>query len=122
MQEDKITFSAAAKLAGVHFNTLRNWRGSGRLKTASKDIIDGVPTWVVALQEVKELAAKSKVRKSQKPKQQSNVVDVPSINSTPPKAPQRALTAQDESSLIIFRDIIFKLQSEKDNLIRENEQ
>ncbi len=135
MQEDKeISFAEAAKLAGVHINTLRNWRASGRLKTASKAIIDGVPTWIVTLTEVEELVALTKPKK--KPRlvgQQSKVVSTPTPIDTPnnssPEALQGLQAAQAEQSLIIMRealvkplvDHISKLESEKDTLIRENE-
>lgn len=56
----KVTFTEAATAAGVHFNTLRNWRKANKLTTAEKVVENGVEIWVVDLEEIEQLARQSR--------------------------------------------------------------
>lgn len=51
----KIRLVEAAKIVGVHQNTLRNWRKAGKLKTVEKIFENGIEVWYVDLSEVQRL-------------------------------------------------------------------
>jgi hypothetical protein len=70
MAEGKLTIKEAAALVGVDTNTIRNWRDKGKLKSAEKLIIGGVPVWYVDSSEVIELADQS--RRKRTANQQAN--------------------------------------------------
>jgi hypothetical protein len=57
---DKVSFQDAAKQAGVHFNTVKNWRKAGKFKTAEKVIENGRELWLVDPAEVIQVARQSK--------------------------------------------------------------
>jgi len=57
--QSKIRMTEAAKLVGVHRNTLRNWRTSGKLKSAEKVQENGAPIWYVDQAEVEAVHALS---------------------------------------------------------------
>lgn len=83
-QMNKVTFTEAAGAAGVHFNTLRNWRKTNKLTTAEKVFENGVEIWVVDLAEVETLARQSKHKRLDNnntsvggPTAESAPVDVP---------------------------------------------
>lgn len=57
---DKVSFQDAAKQAEVHFNTLRNWRKAGKLKTAEKVLEKGRELWIVDPAEVVEITRQSR--------------------------------------------------------------
>jgi len=52
----RVTFSEASKRAGVHINTIRNWRRAGRLKTAQLVVENGSEVWLVELDEILAIA------------------------------------------------------------------
>ncbi len=59
MGDDLITFAAAAKELDVHPNTLKNWQRTGRLITAQKRKHNGVITWMVALDDARQVGQQS---------------------------------------------------------------
>ena len=81
---DKIPFSEAAKLAGIHPNTIRNWRKAGKLKTTEKVIENGIEVWMVDPAEVSQVALQPK---SSNPDNNPNTVNIPDVNSYPYNSP-----------------------------------
>ncbi len=77
---DNITLAEAAKAVGLHFNTLRNWRKSGRLLSAQKVIERGVEIWVVSLSEVQRIAEETH---NLRPPQPYNIPAQPPITDGP---------------------------------------
>ncbi len=53
MSEERVTLSQAAKILGVHRNTIRNWVMAGKLTTGEKhQRSDGVEQWTVSEDEI----------------------------------------------------------------------
>lgn len=81
MQEndsDLVTFAEAARLSGIHRNTIKNWQKAGRLQTAQKVLSNGIETWLVSLAEIQEL-----VRRSNSPL----IGSQPNTTNIPPNMP-----------------------------------
>ncbi len=53
---DKVSLLEAARSAGLHPNTVRNWRKLGKLKTVGKVVENKIEAWVVDPEEVAQLA------------------------------------------------------------------
>lgn len=51
----KVSFAQAAKMLGVHVNTLKNWQRAGRLSSAEKAKVKGVWTWIVDYSEAAQV-------------------------------------------------------------------
>src|ERR1700694_2779463 len=62
--QDKVTINEAARRAGVHPNTIRNWRDGGRLDSAEKIIEGKNETWYVDLEEIETLKKRQKQNRS----------------------------------------------------------
>lgn len=115
----KITLGEASRVAGVHFNTLRNWRKTGKLKSAEKVIENGRELWLVDLEEVESLAGQS--RQSVPTSQENQGVDIGHNNSTsqPVAAPGQGF----EQSLLFMRESVVRplveANERKDKQLRE---
>lgn len=116
---DKISFSEASGLAGVHFNTLRNWRKAGKLKTAEKIIENGREMWIVDPEEVEQLTRQSRqdyhdntpvdigpINVDNPPREQHN--QNPQASANPPTPGGAAPTLALEQSLIFMRESVVK--------------
>lgn len=57
---DKVSFQEAAKQAGVHLNTVKNWRKAGKFKTAQKVLENGHELWLVDPAEVVQIARQAR--------------------------------------------------------------
>lgn len=57
---EKISFSEAARLAGIHPNTIRNWRKAGKLKTTEKVLEKGIEVWIVDPEEITHFALQAR--------------------------------------------------------------
>jgi phage shock protein A len=83
----KITLSEAAKAVGVHYNTLRNWRKAGWLKSAEKVIQSGNETWIVSLEEVASIARQRAMTPDYNPPQTASTpapaTDTPMPDNSP---------------------------------------
>lgn len=132
----KVTFSEAATAAGIHFNTLRNWRKSNKLTSAEKVLENGVEIWIVELSEVEQLARQSRHKRANNNKSSvdgSNPdlppVDVPGPPGTANNNPNTVTTiapgfdnfmALVERSQKPLLDQIGTLTSKVESLAREN--
>ena len=75
-----VTFSEAAKRAGIHPNTIRNWRKAGRLKTAQKVVENNSEVWLVELDEVLSVAGQGVSQRAYNP---NNSFIGDNVNPTP---------------------------------------
>ena len=81
---DKVPFSEAAKLAGIHPNTIRNCRKAGKLKTAEKVLENGIEVWIIDPAEVSQVTLQARPNI---PVNNNNDVNTPDVNPTPTTAP-----------------------------------
>src|SRR5690242_6426714 len=102
MPEDKISFSEAARLTGLHINTLRNHNRAGKLKTASKVVSETGQMWVVELSEIEALASQIHARKVV-----NTVGDISSANVSH-DAPQASTSPAFEQSLVLIRESVVR--------------
>lgn len=56
----KITLQQAARLVGLHVNTIKNWRRAGRLTTAELLTEKGIQVWYVDPNEIIQIATQTK--------------------------------------------------------------
>jgi hypothetical protein len=99
---DKIPFNEAARLAGIHLNTLRNWQKAGKLKTAEKIIENGRELWIVDPSEVESLSSQH-VKKID-----TNTADSIDTNNAPPGEPGPATSPAFEQSLALIRESVVR--------------
>lgn len=119
---DKVSFQEAAKQAEVHFNTLRNWRKAGKLKTAQKVLENGRELWVVDPAEVIEIARQSRQGLPESPanyhvdiSEDNPANDRSDASTTPPIWPPSGQTAQGitpppalEQTLVFMRESVVR--------------
>jgi hypothetical protein len=99
---DKVPFSEAAKLAGIHPNTIRNWRKAGKLKTTEKVLENGIEVWIVDPAEVSQIATQSRPISGNN---NNNPVNAPNINPGPVGS---SPGAGFEQSLVFMRESVVK--------------
>jgi uncharacterized coiled-coil protein SlyX len=99
---DKVPFSEAAKLAGIHPNTIRNWRKAGKLKTAEKVLENGIEVWIIDPAEVSQVTLQARPSTHDNT---NNDVNTPDVNPTPPTSP---VAAGFEQSLVFMRESVVK--------------
>lgn len=58
--QPKVTLAQAARMVGVHRNTVKNWQREGKLASAEKMFERGIEVWYVSPAEVVEVARQSK--------------------------------------------------------------
>jgi DNA-binding transcriptional MerR regulator len=102
MPEDKISFSEAARLTGLHINTLRNHNRAGKLKTASKVVSETGQMWVVELSEIEALASQIRARKM------ANTGGDISSPSVVLDAPQASTSPVFEQSLVLLKESVVR--------------
>lgn len=129
----KVTFSEAATAAGVHFNTLRNWRKANKLTTAEKVFENGVEIWIVELSEVEQLARQSRHKRADNnkasvdgPNAEMPPVDVPGPSEAPPNGMTTIPAGFDNFMALVERsqkpllEQIGTLTNKVESLAREN--
>ncbi|WJW70417.1 hypothetical protein OZ401_005101 (plasmid) [Candidatus Chlorohelix allophototropha] len=67
MDMRRLTFTEAAKEAGIHPNSIRNWNKAGKLTTVRSDIIRNQQTWTVEMWEVLQIASAGGLTNSDNP-------------------------------------------------------
>lgn len=108
----KVPFGEAASVAGVHFNTLRNWRKAGKLKTAEKVIENGRELWLVEQQEVDNISRQSRQNAPETPANYH--VDIDGVNpaNDPPIEPRNgpglSTTPALEQTLVFMRESVVR--------------
>lgn len=108
----KVPFGEAATNAGVHFNTLRNWRKAGKLKTAEKVLENGRELWLVEQEEVDNICRQSRQNITESPANYH--VDIDAVNpvnipSNEAKAEPRLATAPAlEQTLVFMRESVVR--------------
>lgn len=116
---DKVSFQDAAKLAAVHFNTVKNWRKAGKLKTAEKVLENGRELWLVDPSEVIQIARQSRQNLPEIPDNQAVHIDGANIDNgrtdvytTPLNVPSRGQDISTnpalEQNLTFFRESIVR--------------
>lgn len=119
---DKVSFQDAAKQAEVHFNTLRNWRKAGKLKTAEKVLEKGRELWIVDPAEVVEIARQSRQSLPESPDNYHVDIDgdnpandrsdapptPPNWPPTGPAAPGLTATPALEQTLVFMRESVVR--------------
>lgn len=119
---DKVTIIEAARLADLHPNTVRNWRKSGKLKTAEKVLDNNVDTWVVDPQEVNQLA--NHVRPTNGVNNRSYTVNAPDGQPNPEpvqQSPAAAITQAQEQTIAFMRESVVRpLVESNERLVAEN--
>lgn len=99
---DKIPFNEAARLAGIHLNTLRNWQKSGKLKTSEKIIENGRELWIVDPSELNNLSSQHVKRTDT-----NNVVTI-DTNNAPPGEPGPITSPALEQTLVFMRESVVR--------------
>lgn len=108
----KVPFGEAASVAGVHFNTLRNWRKAGKLKTAEKVIENGRELWLVEQAEVDNISRQSRQNLPEMPANYH--VDIDGVNpaNDPPteirNGPGLSTTPALEQTLVFMRESVVR--------------
>ncbi len=108
----KVPFGEAATNAGVHFNTLRNWRKAGKLKTAEKVLENGRELWLVEQEEVDNISRQSRRNLPGTPANYH--VDIDGVNTANTQSnetrtgPGLATTPALEQTLVFMRESVVK--------------
>jgi hypothetical protein len=105
---DKIPFAEAARLAGVHPNTVRNWRKAGKLTTALKVFENGNETWLVDPNEVQDIAQQ---KANNWHPNNNNSVDTPIVNPASIE-PGQSNPAFEQSLALIRESVVRPLVEE----------
>lgn len=114
---EKVSFSEAARLAGIHPNTIRNWRKAGKLKTTEKVLEKGIEIWIVDPGEITQLAL---LAHPSQDTNNNNPVNTPNIEIGSLESSQ---AAGFEQSLLFMRESVVKpltdLVERQSNQIKE---
>lgn len=108
----KVPFGEAATNAGVHFNTLRNWRKAGKLRTAEKVIENGRELWLVEQEEVDNMSRQSRQNLPKTPANYHVNIDGVNPANDPPtevtNGPGLSTTPALEQTLIFMRESVVR--------------
>lgn len=99
---DKVPFSEAARLAGIHPNTIRNWRKAGKLKTCEKVFENGIEVWIVDPDEISKVGLQKVAPGDNNNNNSVNTPDVKPDFTLAPPGPAF------EQSLVFMRESVVK--------------